>query len=155
MTEMTRIDLRQCLDYPVLIVPAKTGIVYTNQTGGCFCNHPELEGYLVPIIVNELPQREIFNPDVWYKRGGIVIEPPNALRSAPLANDNEEIKSKEFILWWENARREIEEISRGLIQVIKDVHQEEAWFWVRAKLDGELSSSGEWTKCVLTWVNSD
>ncbi|MCW1926251.1 DUF6210 family protein [Luteolibacter arcticus] len=32
-----------------LIVPRPTGIVYTNQTDGTGCDHPELEGAFVPI----------------------------------------------------------------------------------------------------------
>ena len=33
----------------VLIVPRITGIIYTNQVGGTECDHPELEGFIVPI----------------------------------------------------------------------------------------------------------
>ena len=33
-----------------LILPARTGVAYRNQTGGHSCLHTELEGYLVPIL---------------------------------------------------------------------------------------------------------
>lgn len=32
-----------------LIIEAKTGVKYSNQTGGYACNHPEVEGFLLPI----------------------------------------------------------------------------------------------------------
>jgi hypothetical protein len=149
-SQMTRIHLRNCLDGPVLIVPAKTGIIYENQTAGCCCNHPEMEGYLVPISVDELHKREIFMPGVWCQKGGIPVDPPDEWRNGQAKKYEDAVHD-----WWDKVCHDIEEISNGLIQVIQDVHQEEAWLWVRAKLDGELSSSGEWTKCVLTWLNSD
>lgn len=31
------------------IVPAPTGVVWTNQTGGTSCQHPEVEGYYLPL----------------------------------------------------------------------------------------------------------
>lgn len=36
-----------------VIRPHKTGIVYTNQTGGVACNHPEVEGYIERVIPYE------------------------------------------------------------------------------------------------------
>lgn len=36
-----------------LIIPAPTGIVWSNQTGGMACHHPELEGYFLPVRVSE------------------------------------------------------------------------------------------------------
>ena len=32
-----------------LLVPEKTGIIFTNQVNGCVCQHPQLEGFLIPI----------------------------------------------------------------------------------------------------------
>lgn len=34
---------------PALIFPARTGLVYRNQTGGHSCYQSEIEGYVVPI----------------------------------------------------------------------------------------------------------
>jgi len=48
---MIKIDLLS-LTQPALIVPYKTGIIYSNQAEGTGCAHPELEGYLVPIEYN-------------------------------------------------------------------------------------------------------
>lgn len=38
------------LDKPFgVIIPAKTGIIFTNQSGGVACRHPELEGVFIPL----------------------------------------------------------------------------------------------------------
>lgn len=37
------------LGVPFIVVAAPTGVVISNQTGGCACHHPELEGYLLPV----------------------------------------------------------------------------------------------------------
>lgn len=33
-----------------LIIPMKTGIVFTNQVDGTSCQHPELEGIFIPLL---------------------------------------------------------------------------------------------------------
>lgn len=33
-----------------LIVKSPTGVHYTNQTGGVLCNHPSVEGFLIPCL---------------------------------------------------------------------------------------------------------
>lgn len=49
----------QDIEQPMLLIRHATGIRYTNQAGGCFCNQPEDEGYLIPVnIINE---KEIFS----------------------------------------------------------------------------------------------
>jgi hypothetical protein len=40
------------------VYEAPTGVTWTNQTGGCACNHPALEGVFVPIPLGWLPQPE-------------------------------------------------------------------------------------------------
>jgi len=37
-----------------LIVPQKTGVLWTNQTGAEACQHPELEGLFVPVWSTDL-----------------------------------------------------------------------------------------------------
>ena len=37
------------LPYPVVIVPAPTGVIYACQVGGTACLQREVEGYLVPL----------------------------------------------------------------------------------------------------------
>jgi hypothetical protein len=41
---------------PCLIVPAKTGVVYLNQTGGYSCLQNSLEGYIIPVSDGLLPK---------------------------------------------------------------------------------------------------
>lgn len=53
-------NLRQ----PALIVKAKTGIIYTNQTGGVACHHPKQEGFLIPL--REAMRSKAFDPGRWY-----------------------------------------------------------------------------------------
>ena len=36
-----------------IIFPDITGIVWTNQCGGTSCNHPEMEGFLVPLHIGD------------------------------------------------------------------------------------------------------
>jgi len=39
-----------------LIVPEKTGVTFTNQVNGTACEHPKLEGILIPINNDCLPE---------------------------------------------------------------------------------------------------
>lgn len=45
---MKIIDICLC-DIVAIILKAKTGFKYSNQTGGVCCNHPEQEGLLIPL----------------------------------------------------------------------------------------------------------
>lgn len=54
-----------CYDYFFgLIVPMKTGIVWTNQVGGLSCCHPELEGIFIPLPGHWLPETDVLR-DQW------------------------------------------------------------------------------------------
>ncbi len=33
-----------------LVIEAPTGVVYSTQTGGSCCDHPEVEGFIVPLL---------------------------------------------------------------------------------------------------------
>lgn len=45
-----------------LIIPDRTGVIYTNQTGGRGCSHPEMEGFYVPIVDTQVNlQQVLFN----------------------------------------------------------------------------------------------
>jgi len=39
---------------PCLIIEAKTGIVYENQTAGCGCFHPRMEGWVFPLDIGRI-----------------------------------------------------------------------------------------------------
>jgi len=43
------VDLALTLEQSALIVRIPSGVVYTNQTGGAACWHPEVEGVLMPL----------------------------------------------------------------------------------------------------------
>ena len=47
--EKILIELWSLSGFTGIIVPAKTGIVYTNQCGGTMCSHPKQEGFYVPL----------------------------------------------------------------------------------------------------------
>lgn len=55
-----------------LVVPAKTGIVWTNQTGGTHCAHPTMEGFFVPLHNPDFPSCAADDPlvDGWWKAVG-------------------------------------------------------------------------------------
>lgn len=36
-----------------LIVPVKTGVIWSLQTGGVACHHPEVEGFVIPCWVGD------------------------------------------------------------------------------------------------------
>ena len=43
------VDLTEDLNVSAgIIVPQKTGVIYTNQTAGTGCSHPEVEGFYIP-----------------------------------------------------------------------------------------------------------
>lgn len=44
-----KIDLSLIEDQAFLLLPCKSGAVYTNQAGGYACKHPEMEGIIIPI----------------------------------------------------------------------------------------------------------
>lgn len=49
--------------FSFLIVSWPTGVIYTNQTNGLACSHPQLEGLLIPIL--ERVDVERFCPIGW------------------------------------------------------------------------------------------
>jgi len=48
-----------------LIIPAKTGVIWTNQTGGTACMQPRLEGFLIPLNHAWLPDPDPLLDFVW------------------------------------------------------------------------------------------
>ena len=125
---------------PVIIVPSKTGVVYTNQTDGCACNHPELEGYLIVPACRGIHYQpinpRIFDPDWWYLRH--------------VDFEEELVPQIEDML----------NVPYGIIKnlkVMKDRRWEEAWVWIEfdyiwcSGLDIEPTH----LEAILTWPNSD
>ena len=47
-----------------LIVPAKTGVIYSNQTGGTACLQPQQEGFVIPFCNDiSLPGLKLVSPE--------------------------------------------------------------------------------------------
>ena len=124
-----------------LIIPRKTGIIYTNQTDGYACDHPQLEGAFVPLSNDfdiERPKDSleyklsILYPEGW---GRPTTETCDAIEEL-LSNYPE---------------------SRN-IKVDRDKIEEsrEAWIWVLLVENEEQDFEG-FGECsaVLTWPNSD
>ncbi len=133
------------LTNPAIIVPARTGVVYCNQTDGVATVHHELEGWLLP-----LPKVEanVFSPS-WWER-----------------NYNRRVSGDETE--WGDACRKMEAALRGMlsggeapteIAVVDHPDNCEAWVHV-SFLFTELGAEGDGTnrvrlEGVLTWENCD
>jgi Family of unknown function (DUF6210) len=128
-------------DFPDLglIVKAATNVIYTNQTGGIECWHPEVEGFLVPLRTH-LGLREL-----------------NALRS--LCSDCDDGIDSE-------TADELESVLAGFgfkgIRVDRSKLTESWESWIHVILSGELGLDvplegprPERLEAVLTWPNSD
>jgi hypothetical protein len=162
-------------DQPILIVPAKTGIFYSNQTGGCACNHPVAEGYLYPLPRVNPMDHQCFNSCVWYRLGGCAAGWPvpaewTPTGSAALAGLDKrtalEEMQREAVLWWDDFIEEIEGMPdrvRGWpkMRFVRADKSEEAWVNVEARLDFEVmdgakkSKRDAWIRAILTWPNYD
>ena len=159
MKKKTRISLYG-LDSPVLIVPAKTGIVYYNQTGGCATNQNEVEGYLIPIPPADPMDFVFCNHLLWYEKGGWVMEfpPKKSWKNLGISHDETVVahrnnKKTEACMWWEDVCDSIEEYGEKSgydMKVVKSVPQEEAWFWVRIRHE-----NGKIMNAFITWHNCD
>ena len=55
------------LGQPAIIVKYPTGLIYSNQTNGVACNHPEQEGFLVPLFPLLGKESHLFDPGWWYE----------------------------------------------------------------------------------------
>lgn len=130
---ITLYDIKQ----PVIIVPAETGVIYSNQTGGCCCNHPEMEGYIIPLETKWEAQNplnpNIFSPDWWYLK----------FMDDQKADEIEDMLNTPY----------------GKIRnlkVLRDEEWEEAWVRVSFEMSVDYTED-EWTELegILTWENSD
>lgn len=140
MSIATRILLYE-LNGLALIVSARTGILYRNQTGGHSCYQTEIEGYLVPIagdrpeIVEQLCAH--FTGAKW---GGWCSHGIDGATA-------DEIDG----LLTEYAHR-------GEIRVDRDRLGDSWESWIHVKIDGQLLSLIENStpiSAILTWPNSD
>lgn len=128
---------------PFLIIKRKSGVVYTNQTGGCYCNHPSVEGVAFPIYISEELVNEIEN---------VVIEVDDPMY------DKETIK---FI--YDTIDTELQYTLQGsgyVATVDRTCKQEEAWITLNFVKVAEPSNDNFLCKLdsfvgILTYPNSD
>ena len=136
-----RIELLS-LTQTVLIIPGKTGVIYTNQVGGTECAYPELEGSIVPVEFD------------------ILLEDPlNSLtlkicKLFPEGNPGDitcDIADRIQSLLDSSPYTKDIKVDRSKLERSK-----EAWLNVEiiGSLDDTIDSSDE-KEAVLTWSNSD
>ena len=136
-----RIDLFS-ITQTVLVVPRKTGIIYTNQVGGTECDHSELEGFVLPIEYDfrlDEPQASLtFKLSEMFPEGNPgVIEQREADEIQKLLNDSPFTKG--IIIDW----KKLDSSKESWVYVI-----------VNGSFDGTIKP-GEITEAILTWPNSD
>lgn len=130
------------LTQTVLLVPENTGIIYTNQVGGTECDHPEMEGFLIPIEYDI----QLDNPisSLTFKLCALFPEGNPGIVDRDIA-----IKIQELL--------DSSPFTTGVIVDLDKIEEsKEAWLYVQVHgtLDDtieEHSVSG----AVLTWPNSD
>ena len=81
-TNMKRVQLWQLNNFFGLIIPEKTGIIYSNQTGGHTCNHPEVEGYYIPLMTGWKPES-----DPLYNSGNETYDPKEVQKFIEASED--------------------------------------------------------------------
>lgn len=119
-----------------LIIKAKTGVMHTSQVGGLLCEHPEVEGFFVPLRSDRLLES---------------ID--GALRSSPYVWGEREAEALD---------RQLRRHDFGWIRVDRSLLHEstEAWVHVLVSARGERSvpitaDSTIPLPAVLVWPNSD
>jgi len=121
-----------------IIVPMKTGVTVTNQTGGLACHHPEVEGFIIP-IANLALSREL--EDYFENSGWGILS-------------GEEVDFLEQVL------RRYHETKNIFINKDMPADSEEAWVHVIMKdFDKDMwypdYAGFDNHKAILTWENSD
>lgn len=140
------------LKQPAIIVKAQTGLVYSNQTDGVACSHPQQEGFLV--LLAPAPGSRVFDPRWWYN--GVQVL------------NNELFDEIETLL---NGKYRFEWHIRD-VRVDRSAHNQEAWIHVKFRGDFESRVMAGGTFCtdmnadpkpenypeyegILTWENCD
>jgi hypothetical protein len=123
-----------------VIVPANTGVIYANQVNGTACFQEQLEGLLVPLNNDYLPQE--------YEQS-LEFELRSLFRGPEAFN----VEKARHI---QAALERFQESSGVIVNMARVTESYEAWVHVTLH-DVEFSSySGlEGAEGVLTWPNSD
>jgi hypothetical protein len=124
-----------------LIVPEKTGIVYTNQVGGTACFQKELEGFVIPLNNDCLPEN---HEEFLESYLGTFFETLTSIFNCESANNLNKL------LW------NFPETTSISVDKSRVKDSMEAWVYVDIKENSfsDFSGFGK-LKGVLTWCNSD
>ena len=125
-----------------LIIPSRSGVVFTNQAGGYACTQPELEGILIPLN-NDYPIND--NEDTLeFKISDIFTD------SGWGTLTQEQVRQIDAIL---QSYPETKGVSINYNKLDKS---EESWLWVNAIETKHSSYKGFGNfEAILTWPNSD
>lgn len=120
-------------EYPMLLAKSNTGINYNNQVGGVLCKQGCIEGFIIPLPINNLKDVEILNPEFWLKLDwnkdeSFKMVDTNTKKLVEIINSLEIYKLKNF-------------------QIINN--NTEAWFQCKFIYDDKVFEG------ILTWENSD
>lgn len=153
---MTTVELWDCGDALGLIVPATTGIKYSNQTGGTACDHPEVEGFYVP-----LPSGWHTKPEVMQDVDGRWEDPEHILFiNNSTASETDPSRIARLVQQWLDANYPLSEFFE--VDPEKLTKTQEAWIWLRVK-DCKKAAIGAPIQLaglvghsvVITYANSD
>jgi hypothetical protein len=137
-----------------LIIEWRSGILYSNQTGGTACLHPEVEGVFVPLRNDcERDSERLLSPekDLLEYFEGPKHRGTGAIRG--LDTDDADFITSIFARW------HIHELAVDRTR-LRDSHEA----WVHVVVDGELGGGDglplkgfprDSRKGILTWSNSD
>ncbi len=134
-------------DWACLIVPAATGVLYSNQTGGGLCSHPRVEGFLVPL------------PGLDYRNVAHLVERWLNVTAEDLDKLDENFKRDGYPLKADRAKILYpDRDDDGYDSNLNDdaAWTSEAWVWVTVTGDKDLCWSGlDGRSAVLAYTNSD
>lgn len=131
-----------------LIVPSVSGVVFSNQTDGAACRHPELPGVYIPL-----------SPDIY-------VDLPKP-KKIPLGNGKHwtmKIERRHVVDYGGEARgtvlniKQLVKDSKLPLKFIKKSASEEAWMWVKITGAGDNYTNLKpfvGKEAVLVYPNSD
>jgi len=136
-----------------VIICFNSGVLYSNQTGGAACLHPEIEGVYVPLRNDySIPEHILISPEL--ELSDYFEGPKYRCEGATKGLDSEDVQ---FI------HRVLEKANLSVIQINEAKLKESHEAWVHAILNGDESDSLPIfegfepypREAILTWGNSD
>jgi len=122
------------------ILLESSGVIYSNQTGGCACTRPEAEGILVPF--NNDPPLDSPEKALWRRLRSI-------LENAPYLTP--ELADRVDAVLADDPDTHFAKVDRSRL---RDSH--ESWVYVEIAADASFLLRGFGpAKAILTWPNSD